>query len=277
MMKKKTNSPSAVEPFRKEVHEYFVKSGRRLPWRDTRDPYCILVSEIMLQQTQVDRVIQKYAEFITAFPDFHALDRASLAQVYSVWTGLGYNRRALALKKIARIVMEEHGGSLPDSIEKLSALPGIGKATASSISAFAFNKPAVFIETNIRTVFIHHFFRHKRTVDDAEIMALVEITLDKNDPHAWYSALMDYGTMLKKKFPELARRSKHYKKQSPFHGSRRQVRGKLLKMLLETPGLSEAGLAKKFEKGEKDGLHEILSELVGEGMIRSDKGRYSIC
>jgi A/G-specific adenine glycosylase len=231
----------------------------------------------MLQQTQVDRVIQKYNQFIAAFPDFEALDRASLAQVYSVWTGLGYNRRALALKKIARIVMAEHEGRLPDSIEGLSALPGIGMATACSISAFAFNKPSVFIETNIRTVFIHHFFKNKTSVDDAEIMALAESALDKNDPHAWYSALMDYGTMLKRKFPELTRKSKQYKKQSPFHGSRRQVRGKLLKMLLEKPGQTGTMLLKNVESGKKGILPEILLELRREGLIRSDKGRYFIC
>jgi A/G-specific adenine glycosylase len=230
----------------------------------------------MLQQTQVDRVIDKYKEFIRAFPDFGSLSRAPLTRVYSIWQGLGYNRRALALKKIARALVNEYGGQLPDTIEALSSLPGIGKATASSIVAFAFNKPTVFIETNIRTVFIHHFFGHKENVDDKEIAALAEKALDENDPRTWYSALMDYGTMLKKKYPELTRKSAQYKKQSPFHGSRRQVRGKLLRVLLEHPKSSETMLVKKLEKEKRELLREILEELVKDGLVKNEKGKYSI-
>lgn len=280
MSEKKINKETIILPpikaFRKEVLDYFRKSGRTLPWRKNRAPYSILVSEVMLQQTQVDRVIDKFEQFIRAFPDFNALNRASLAQVYSIWKGLGYNRRALALKKIARIVVEDYSGRLPDSFEKLLSLPGIGKATASSICAFGFNKPTVFIETNIRTVFMYHFFKDQKTVTDNEIMALAEIAIDKNDPFTWYSALMDYGTMLKKKYPELTRKSGHYKRQSPFFGSRRQVRGKLLRMLLESPRQTETALMKKIGREKKKLLKEILAELENEGMIKSEKGAYSI-
>jgi A/G-specific adenine glycosylase len=271
------NGFQAIKTFRKEVLGYFKKYGRELPWRKTSDPYHILVSEIMLQQTQVDRVIDKYKEFIRAFPDFRSLSRAPLTQVYSVWQGLGYNRRALALKNIASAVVNEYGGQLPETIEALSSLPGIGKATASSICAFGFNKPTVFIETNIRTVFIHHFFsHHKENVDDKKIAALAEAALDKNDPCKWYSALMDYGTMLKKKYPELTRKSAQYKKQSPFKGSRRQVRGKLLRILLEHPQSTETMLVKKIAKEKKEFLKEILEELVKDGLVKREKGRYSI-
>jgi A/G-specific adenine glycosylase len=280
-MSKKTNTvayppSSVISTFQKQVYDYFRKSGRDLPWRKTRDPYCILVSEIMLQQTQVDRVIQKFQQFITTFPDFHALHRASLAEVYAVWSGLGYNRRALALKKIAQIIVEEYAGGLPDSVEKLSELPGIGKATASAICVYAFNKPALFIETNIRTVFIHHFFKDGGAVSDAQIAALAEKALDKKNPHAWYSALMDYGTMLKREYPQLTRKSSHYSRQSPFRGSRRQIRGKLLRALLSMPGQTESMLVRKLGSEKKELLHDILGELAGEGMITCRKKNYFI-
>jgi A/G-specific adenine glycosylase len=269
-------SSLAIESFRKEIYRYFEKSGRHLPWRKTRDPYKILISEIMLQQTQVDRVVEKYKMFIKTFPDFHSLNRASLAQVYSLWQGLGYNRRALALKRIAQTVVDEYAGQLPDTVEKLSSLPGIGAATASSICAFAFNKPTVFIETNIRASIIYWFFKRRRTVDDSEIIALAEKVIDKDDPRKWYSALMDYGTMLKKKHPSLSRKSAQYKKQSPFQGSRRQLRGKILKILLENPGQTEISVLKKLGSGHKEALHAIIGELIREGFIKRDQRKLSM-
>jgi A/G-specific adenine glycosylase len=271
-----TISSSAIESFRKEIYCYFEKSGRRLPWRTTRDPYKILISEIMLQQTQVDRVVEKYGKFVEAFLDFHSLNRASLARVYSLWQGLGYNRRALALKRIAQIVIDDCGGQLPDTVEKLASLPGIGAATASSICAFAFNKPAVFIETNIRAVFIYHFFRRRRSVPDSEIAALVEKAMDRNNPRKWYSALMDYGTMLKKKYPRLLKKSAQYKRQSPFQGSRRQLRGEVLRQLLENPMRTEKSVLRKLGSGSGDALHTIIEELIHEGFIIKEKGKLSL-
>jgi A/G-specific adenine glycosylase len=266
----------AIESFRKEIYRYFETSGRLLPWRKTRDPYKILISEIMLQQTQVERVVEKYKTFIKAFPDFHSLNRASLAKVYSLWQGLGYNRRALALKRIAQTVVDEYGAQLPDTVEKLSSLPGIGAATAASICAFAFNKPMVFVETNIRTVFIHRFFRQRRSVDDSEIVTLAEKVMDKNNPRKWYSALMDYGTMLKKKYPGLSRKSAQYKKQGPFQGSRRQLRGKILKILIEHPRQTEISVLKTLGSGNKEAMHAIIGELIREGFIKRDQRKLSI-
>jgi A/G-specific adenine glycosylase len=275
-IKERTISPREVRSFRKVVCGYYTKFGRDLPWRKTLAPYRVLVSELMLQQTQVDRVIGKFEEFVKAFPDLMSLHAASLAQVLAVWRGLGYNRRALALKKIASIVVEQHAGRLPDTVEKLVTLPGIGPATASSICAFAYDKPVVFIETNIRTVFIHHFFKGRPAVDDSEIVPLVERTLDKTSPRIWYSALMDYGTMLKKKFPNPSRKSSNYVKQSPFQGSRRQLRGKVLGILLDSPQCTEMTLRKKLAGGTKGVIREILEELVREGLIVFEKGKYSI-
>jgi A/G-specific adenine glycosylase len=267
-----------------------------MPWRETKDPYRILVSEIMLQQTQVVRVEEKYPKFIRAFPDFKALNRAPLAKVYGVWQGMGYNRRALALKKIAHIVVNDYKGTLPKTHEDLCALPGIGKATASSIMAFAFNRPAVFIETNIRTVFIHFFFKKRKQVADEEILLLVEQCLYRKNPRVWYWALMDYGTMLKKSGEDKNIRSKHYKKQGRFEGSRRQKRGKILKILLDCNGLNIKEMCDrmevvnegkkivkngklKVESEDKDRakmgeIKVIMEELIKEGMVREEKGRY---
>lgn len=267
-----------------------------MPWRETQDPYRILVSEIMLQQTQVARVVEKYPRFIKAFPNFKALDKAQLAKVYGLWQGMGYNRRALALKKTAHIIVNDYNGALPQTNEELCALPGIGKATASSIMAFAFNLPAVFVETNIRTVFIHFFFKNGKKVADEEILPLVEMCLYKKNPRVWYWALMDYGTMLKKIGEDKNTRSKHYKKQSRFEGSRRQKRGKILKILLDCSGFKikeicdrvkvvgedwemvKSGRWKVESEGKKKAKREeikmIVEELRLEGMVREEKGRY---
>jgi A/G-specific adenine glycosylase len=229
----------------------------------------------MLQQTQTQRVVEKYEAFIRHFPDFVSLDKASLQEVLTQWQGLGYNRRAIALKKCAEVVIREYRGRLPSSVDELIKLPGIGKATASSIRVFAFNKPAVFIETNIRAVFIHFFFRESDRVSDADILPLVEQTLDASNPREWYSALMDYGVMLKKTFQNPARKSMHHKKQSRFEGSNRQLRGRILKTLLIHPNIFEKDLVKKMGM-DSDRLGENLQRMEKEGLIQRERGRLSI-
>jgi A/G-specific adenine glycosylase len=224
--------------FQKEIYRFYREQGRDLPWRNTRNPYQILVSEMMLQQTQVDRVLKKYGSFIDLFPDFASLAGAPLPTILAAWSGLGYNRRALALKKCANQVVSCMEGTLPNSLEELLKLPGIGRATASSILTFSFNKPTVFIETNIRMVFIHFFFPDDEIVSDRDITPLVEATLDKENPRDWYYALMDYGSMLKKKLGNLNKQSSHYTKQPPFKGSNRQLRGLLLQKLLSAHSIT---------------------------------------
>jgi A/G-specific adenine glycosylase len=229
----------------------------------------------MLQQTQVDRVAIKYPPFIHALPDFKALARAPLVKVLGLWQGLGYNRRALSLKRAAEIVVKQYKGNLPSSPEILAALPGIGKATAASIAAFAFNKPALFLETNIRAVLIHHFLHDKKFVTDDELLPFAEAVLDKNHPRKWYSALMDYGTMLKKQYGNAARRSVHYAKQSRFEGSRRQLRGKIIHLLLKSPSTGLSTILKNFPD-DKNRARDVLRELEKEGIIAKTSGRYSI-
>ncbi|MBE7446763.1 MAG: A/G-specific adenine glycosylase [Planctomycetia bacterium] len=274
-MRGKSLTAADVQKFQEMIYQHYREHGRKFPWRTTHNPYHILVSEVMLQQTQVQRIMGKYEPFIKAFPDFPSLVRVPLRTVFREWQGLGYNRRAIALKQIAQRVMEEFRGSLPSSVETLITFPGIGRATASSISVFAFHKPAVFIETNIRRVFIHIFFHDKTHIRDAEILPLVEKTLDTSDPRKWYYALMDYGVMLKQKYENPNRRSAHYQKQSPFQGSNRQVRGMILKVLVNESYISECELAQKLQI-DQEKLKTSLVQLEKEGFIKSKKKRFAL-
>ena len=255
-----------VRDFQKKIYEYYQKYGRSLPWRKTRDPYKIVVSEIMLQQTQVSRVIKNYVGFIKSFPDIQSLAEANLRTIMKEWQGLGYNRRAKALKKMAEQVIKRYEDCIPSDEVLLRSLPGIGPYSANAICAFAFNKPLVFIETNIRSVFIHHFFRDRTTVKDTEIIPLIAQTLDTENPKQWYYALMDYGASLKKSVANPNRASAHYSKQSPFHGSNRQIRGMVLKLLIDHEKLSENGICTKID-AETERIKKILNQLVKEGII----------
>jgi A/G-specific adenine glycosylase len=266
---------SAYGEFRSLVLGYYDEAGRDLPWRRTRDPYAILVSEVMLQQTQVSRVVPKYEAFLRAFPDVGSLADAPFVDVLAAWSGLGYNRRAKSLKAAAERIVAEPGGAVPDTLAGLTALPGIGHATAAQILAFAFGVAVPFIETNIRTVYLHEFFGNAEDVPDAAILPLVEATLDRDDPRAWYYALMDYGTHRKATIPNPSRRSAHHARQSRFEGSNRQLRGALLRELTARPGqeASELSDATGFESPR---VERALAALLAEGYLREDGGRFTI-
>jgi len=259
-------TPQAIRLFRQQIYAHYRRNKRVLPWRKTHNPYKILVSELMLQQTQVGRVIEKYREFLRRFPTIESVARAPLRTILEQWQGLGYNRRALALKRLATICVDRYGGKVPRTIEALKFLPGVGAATAGAVCAFAFDRPVVFIETNIRSVFIHFFFRDREAVKDSEILPLIAQTLDAKRPHQWYYALMDYGAMLKERQPNPGRRSAHYTRQSPFEGSRRQVRGKILRAVVAHPGISEAALVKEINRKEEM-VRKALRQLRTEGFI----------
>jgi A/G-specific adenine glycosylase len=263
-----------IRSFRKRVLDHYDQHGRVLPWRKRVTPYRVLVSEIMLQQTQVERVIEKYKEFLAAFPDFATLANAPLPRLLSLWSGLGYNRRALALKALAQKVVEEHKGRLPPDREQLLALPGIGTYTAGAVLAFAFNKPVVFMDTNIRRVYIHEFFQDQEGVHDDELIPLIERTMDAAVPRLWYNALMDYGTMLKQQHANSNRRSAHYTRQSPFENSNRQVRGKILKLLVADAPLTAAQIVKKVAM-DAERVKSSLLQMEKEGFIRR-KARFFI-
>lgn len=264
-----------ISTFQQTIYRYFTDNPRPLPWRATTDPYHIMVSEVMLQQTQVERVLPKYEAFLARFPTVAALAEASLADVLALWQGLGYNRRGMMLKRAAEEILAQHGGIVPAAPVDLARLPGIGAYTAGAIAAFAFGCPTPFIETNIRSVFIHFFFHDRTDVTDREILPLVELSMDRANIRDWYNALMDYGVMLKKSLPNPSRRSRQHNRQTPFRGSNREIRGQMLKLLLENPGLSAPALTARSEKnGER--VQAVLGTLVSEGLLQECGGGYWI-
>ena len=264
--------------FQATVWQFYDEQGRHdLPWRQPRadgsfDPYHILVSEIMLQQTQVPRVIPKYFEFLDAFPTVDALAAASLGDVLRLWNGLGYNRRAKFLWSAAQEIKARFHGVFPRDVTELVTLPGVGVNTAGAVAAYAFNSPVTFIETNIRTVYIHHFFADQKQVDDKALTMLVHETVDSTRSREWYWALMDYGSFLKSSVGNKSRASKAYVKQSTFKGSNRQLRGAVIRALLDKPHTT-AELAAIFAD---ERLDAVLAQLAGEGLIRAEGGRFSI-
>ena len=251
-----------------EFQEIIWDKGRELfrdmPWREDTRPYYVMVSEIMLQQTQVDRVIPKFEAFIERFPSVDALAKASLGEVVQMWSGLGYNRRAKFLHEAAIKVMGEYKGVFPETLEGLISLPGVGVNTAGAMLAYSYNSPSIFIETNIRTVYFYHFFQEREDVSDAELRAIVEATLDTEHPREWYWAMMDYGSYLKRQGIGQNNKSRHYKKQSPLKGSVREIRGQILK-LLTTADFDERELRTMLVVDDR--FEPALTSLEKEGLI----------
>ena len=268
----------AIAVFQTTVLDYYHHYGRHdMPWRQPEvdgsfDPYKIMVSEIMLQQTQVSRVIPIFQRFMEQFPSIASLSEAPLGEVMQAWSGLGYNRRAKFLHHNAQRIYEEFDDKFPTDLEALVSLPGIGQNTAGAILAYAFDQPAVFIETNIRTVFIHHFFQDKADVSDAEIRALIAASLPRTSSREWYWALMDYGAHLKQTVGNPNQASKHYAKQSPFEGSQRQLRGRVIHLLArgqQTRAQLQAKLA-------DDRLDKVLNDLLKEKLIQQHDRQLSL-
>ena len=246
--------------------ELLTDEGRRLfrpmPWRDDTRPYYVLVSELMLQQTQVDRVIPKFQAFIERFPDEHVLAAASLADVLTLWQGLGYNRRAKFLHVAAQQIVDQ--GGFPDTYKGLVALPGVGPNTAGAILAYAYNQPAIFVETNVRTVYLYHFFEGSDSVHDSDMRQKLIETIDDEHPREFYWSLMDYGSFLKRQGVGQNHRSKSYKKQSALEGSVRQVRGHIIRALT-TRSMSRAELEETIQADER--FVPALDGLVRDGLV----------
>lgn len=254
---------------------------RDLPWRRTRDPYAVLVSEVMLQQTQVTRVVTYFEAWMESFPTLESLDAAPLEAVLLVWRGLGYNRRAIALKRAAEAVVEAHHDSgadgpvsLPSDITALTALPGIGPATAAGVRSFAFGLESAYLETNVRAVFLHEILGDRDGVSDRELLPLVTCaaaiaTASGIDARTWNLALLDHGAHLKRTIPNPSRRSAHHVRQSGFEGSRRQRRSRLLRAVMDGPGGSAPEYAAGSGLDARD-AEEILRELAAEGFVVAD-------
>lgn len=216
-----------IAAFRRKILHFYRQHGRDLPFRKTTDPYRITVAEIMLQQTQVERVVPKYHEWINKWPSWRRLAAATDRELLSLWSGLGYNRRALNLGRLARIIVTDCGGVLPDDPEILRGLPGIGPYTARAILIFAFNRPLITIDTNIRRVLIHEFGLAP-TISRSELEILAETLLPRRRSREWHNALMDYSRLaLPSRLPDLPSESR----QSRFAGSRRQIRGEIIRRL----------------------------------------------
>lgn len=252
--------------------EYYGEYGRHdLPWRKNQTAYRVTVSELMLQQTQAQRVVPFFKNWMKHFPSWKILAEAPQSEVLRAWKGLGYNSRALRLQKLAKEVHEVYRGRLPKDYDKLVALPGIGPYTAGAIRAFAFNIWTPLIETNIRRIFIHHFFNDRSDVSDTEILEVIKDMGEVENPRQWYEALMDYGATL----PKLVKhnpntKSKHYSKQSTFKGSDREIRGKILEILLRDQKVSLIKLYKELGK-EKKRYEGILKDLEREGFLKQIK------
>jgi len=261
--------------FRTLVLQWYCEHGRHsLPWRGDFEPYHVFLSEIMLQQTQVPRVVQKFNLFLDKYLSFESLAEAPQSDILRLWKGLGYNRRALYLHRSAQAVAEQHGGRLPDDEAALLALPGIGPASANAMLAYAFNKPVVYLETNIRACLIHHFFPGKEGVSDKDLLPIARQCLEDVEPRHWYSALMDYGTWLKGVVGNPSRRSRQHTSQSRFEGSDRQLRGRILNELLR----SEADYQQlsRVIPGEEHRLQRIIDDLVREDFVAEEHQRYRL-
>ncbi|HLX13554.1 MAG TPA: A/G-specific adenine glycosylase [Bacteroidota bacterium] len=189
-------SPAKSKAIRRAILNRYRKLGRDFPWRSTSDPYEILISEIMLQQTQASRVKEKLPAFIRKFPNWRALSRASTADLLRAWQGMGYNSRAVRLKQLASVIVNEHGGKLPDNIEALRALPGIGPYTASAVMTFAFRKRVPVVDVNIRRVLSRLFALPLRTSDDEKNIWTLAGKLLPHDTYDWTQALMDFGATI---------------------------------------------------------------------------------
>lgn len=259
-----------IQRFRKIVWTHAQMHGRHaLPWRSAKaSPYHVLVSEVMLQQTQVDRVIPYYRALLKEFPTVRRLADAPLSGVLRAWQGLGYNRRAKLLQLAAQKIVAEHGGNVPRDIDALERLPGIGPYTARAIAAFAYDEDTVFIETNLRTAVIHHFFPEDEAVSDATILAVLEKAFPKGKARAWYAALMDYGAHLKRSGVRVNSRAKAYAKQSRFTGSSREARGAILRALVSGPK-TVTHLTALLGPERKEQLTRALSALRSEAMVVS--------
>lgn len=264
-----TTPPDNAE-FQALVWEQGRRLYRPMPWRKTPSLYYVIVSELMLQQTQVERVLPKFQQWVRQFPTWQQLADATLADVLVAWQGLGYNRRAKYVHQIAKAVVEQ---GEPTTYEELLSLPGIGKNTAGAVMNYHFAQATPFVETNIRTVYLHHFYPTVATVSDIELLERVTATIDNEHPREWYWALMDYGSFLKRQGVRNIQQSTHYKKQAPLQGSIRQVRGQIITQLA-LGAMGDKALRQQLNADQR--YQPAIDALLQEGLITRRDGRYEL-
>ncbi len=284
-----------IPQFQKRILSWYKKNRRDLPWRNTKNPYRILVSEVMLQQTQVARVLPKYKEFLLAFPTFQALAKTSNKKLLKVWAGLGYWKRVLNLKATAKTLafLQTRRAPSADGVKRkektefeqklsdpkfLETLPGIGPYTARALACFAFGNTEAFLDTNIRRVYLHFFFPRRKNISDTEILPIAQRAVWKKNPREWHYALFNYGaTVLKDK--KINKRSKHYTKQSRFEGSSRSFRTKVMRFLLDQQNqTATTSRIKRFLKEAQSpyDTEKILTSLKKDGLIKKKRNSYSL-
>ncbi len=289
-------SHADIEAFVARVHAEGLARYRDLVWRRVRDGYAVLVSEVMLQQTQAPRVERYWPRWLESFPTLEALSAAPLPPVLEAWQGLGYNRRAIALKRLAEMVVaqaSERGlatAELPREEAALLALPGVGPATAAGVRAFAFGEVVAYLETNVRSVFLHELFHDRDGVSDSELLPVVWRAAETAatlgiDPRSWNWALLDYGAHLKRTLPNPSRRSAHHARQSRFEGSHRQKRARLLKLAMSSQQLTAEDAAAELSAIEiASGRGPVtvadagglLKELAADGFLVCEAGVWRV-
>lgn len=267
--------PTGIAEFRHVIYSHYEEAGRVFPWRQNADPWGVLVSEFMLQQTQTDRVIPYWERWMRLWPSPRDLARAPLETVMREWSGLGYNRRARYIRDCAGTIAKDYQGLVPQTPGELQTLPGIGPYTAGAVACFAYNYPAVFIETNIRAAALHFFFQGREGVKDKEVFPVLEAALDRENPRKWYWALMDYGAALKKLTANPNRKSAHYAKQSPFEGSFRRLRGMVIKALVFQGPATAEDLARRTGIGKEE-AYKAAESLEKDLMVAEKGGVYRI-
>jgi A/G-specific adenine glycosylase len=267
---------SSLSLFRSSILDFYAHHGRQFAWRETSDPYRILLSEVMLQQTQTSRVEPKYELFLSLWPDFSSLAKAPLDELLFHWKGLGYNRRALNLRKSA-LLTEQWGWTIPPDEMAIASLPGVGKATTAALLAFSYQKRSLYLETNIRRVLLTCFFSEEEQVKDKELEKLLALLVaDIEDVKSWYYALMDYGVLLKALLPNANTRSAHYTKQSVFENSNRQIRGQLIHLLADTGAKDSQQIVSILSRFEQERILSCLADLQKEGFVQEKEGVYRI-
>lgn len=270
-----------VKNFPKVIWDHYAHNKRMLPWREIEElsikdrGYRVLISEVMLQQTQVKRVVEKYLQWLERWPTIDSFANSSLSDVLVMWSGLGYNRRAKYLRDTLLDIQKNYKGIIPQDAKVLQSFPGIGPNTAAAIIVYTYNKPIAFIETNIRTVYLYSFFANTtEQVTDRQIVTLVTDTIDTENPRDWFYAIMDYGAYIKKNHGNQLHNARSHKKQSVFKGSKRQVRGKILQLLTQMHYVTADELDAEIAD---DRVHEVLHDLLSEGMItRHANGTYAL-